>query len=208
MAKPESLPASPAPESEIKISQHAEHILRTLDLDWKSLQGKKILDVGAGLAELAQTAKEHGITITSLEKNQEPTAAEILLKDIPFVKATVEKIPFKDESFDLIICHAAPPIIAATKQEVEQALADVLRVLKEDGEFRFGPAPLSPAIFATDELFSPAEEAKFSTLERVKRIKEKSLAYLQTLYPQIVEKKSRTDKYYLLQKQKASDPAH
>ena len=208
MAKPESLPASPAPESEIKISQHAEHILRTLDLDWKSLQGKKILDVGAGLAELAQTAKEHGITITSLEKNQEPTAAEILLKDIPFVKATVEKIPFKDESFDLIICHAAPPIIAATKQEVEQALADVLRVLKEDGEFRFGPAPLSPAIFAADELFSPAEEAKFSTLERVKRIKEKSLAYLQTLYPQIVEKKSRTDKYYLLQKQKASDPAH
>lgn len=57
------------------IDAHNEAIAETyftdLGLDWESLKGKKILDLGSGLAEFAQAVKKSGIDVVSLDAHPE-----------------------------------------------------------------------------------------------------------------------------------------
>lgn len=98
---------------------------------------KKILDVGAGSAQFAKWAKEHDVSqeIYSLEPKE----------DYPEEKnntilAKAESIPFKDESFDLIVSNAAIPNIYIgdkyAEKEVEDSFNEMIRVLKSGGEIR------------------------------------------------------------------------
>jgi len=98
---------------------------------------KKILDVGAGSAKFAKWAKEHGVSkeIFSLE----PRSGIIEEKD-QSVCAQAETMPFRDESFDLVISDAAIPNIYIkkddTNEKVTNSFNEMLRVLKLGGEVR------------------------------------------------------------------------
>lgn len=101
---------------------------------------KRILDVGAGGAEFAKWAKKEGITdkIYSLEPRE-----EILTERGKSAAALAENIPFKDESFDLVISiYAIPNIYIGEgsadeiKEKVKNSFNEMVRILKPGGEVR------------------------------------------------------------------------
>jgi ubiquinone/menaquinone biosynthesis C-methylase UbiE len=96
---------------------------------------KKILDVGAGGAEFAKWAKEHGISseIYSLESSQE------LKEKTKAVRGLAEQLPFAENAFDLVVSNAAIPNIFLwrDKAKVRESFLEALRVVKPGGEVRF-----------------------------------------------------------------------
>ena len=101
---------------------------------------KKLLDVGAGAAQFAKWAKEHGVSqeIYSLE----PRGGYISEKE-KSVAARAEAIPFADESFDLVVSNAAIPNMyigewstGMIKGKIKNSLQEMVRVLKPGGEIR------------------------------------------------------------------------
>jgi ubiquinone/menaquinone biosynthesis C-methylase UbiE len=92
---------------------------------------KKILDLGAGDAGFARWAKEHNVSseIYSLDicdKMKEISSSVI---------GTAEELPFKDESFDLLISNCAIPNTIEADQ-IEKTLLEAIRVIKPGGEVR------------------------------------------------------------------------
>lgn len=101
---------------------------------------KRILDVGAGSAQFAKWAKEHGVgrEIYSLEPKKE----ELAKKD-KNVAAKAEAIPFENESFDMVISDSAIPNVyvgevsaEAVKEKVRDSLREMVRVIRPGGEIR------------------------------------------------------------------------
>lgn len=103
---------------------------------------KRILDVGAGTAQFAKWAKEHGVSneIYSLESVKE----NLIEKDKSII-ARAETMPFKNESFDLVISNCAIPNVyigeesaEAIKENVKHSLSEMIRVVRRGGEIRIG----------------------------------------------------------------------
>ena len=101
---------------------------------------KKILDVGAGAAQFAKWAKEHGISrqIYSLEPQR-----DYLQESYKGVVGKAEELPFKDGSFDLAVSSAAIPNIYIdengsdkVKEKITKSLSEILRVIRPGGEMR------------------------------------------------------------------------
>ena len=101
---------------------------------------KKILDVGAGAAQFAKWAKEHGISrqIYSLEPQR-----DYLQESYKGVAGKAEELPFKDGSFDLAVSSAAIPNIYIdendqdkVKEKITKSLSEILRVIRPGGEAR------------------------------------------------------------------------
>ncbi len=191
----ESFPIPTGREEQEK--ERAEKYFEVLDLDWEYLKDKKIAEIGAGIGNFAAEAKKHGIDVIALEgypDNREEQ--EKVSENVCYVVGNAREIPFKDESLDLVIAHAAPPIIVSTKEEARVIIKEAMRVLKEGGELRFGPAPLYANIFETEELFTKEEEESFSTEERIARIGEKSFEFLKTIDPNVTLNKEEGANYY------------
>ena len=117
--------------------QRAEDILTYLGLSWGDLKGKTILDVGAGPADLARTAHTHSISIVCVDK-VEPE--EGIPEGVQYVIADAQKMPFSDNSFDLVI---AIGVLVDTEgirkpKRAARIFKEIKRVLKKDGEFHFG----------------------------------------------------------------------
>jgi SAM-dependent methyltransferase len=90
----------------------------------KNISGKRVLEVGFGKAYLTK----------KLSKNYTVTAADIILDPdivkslgtVKFFKANVEKLPFKDKSFDTVICtHTLEHV-----QDIYRAVNELKRVAK------------------------------------------------------------------------------
>ncbi|MDD4062372.1 MAG: class I SAM-dependent methyltransferase [Candidatus Pacebacteria bacterium] len=97
---------------------------------------KDILDVGSGFSEFAKYARENNISssVFSLDPIRKMEETE------KSVKGIVEKLPFRDESFDLIISHCAIPniFIGEDLRKIEASFLEMMRVLKKNGEIRLG----------------------------------------------------------------------
>ncbi len=103
---------------------------------------KKILDVGSGSGQFARWAKEHHVSseIYSLEPFQESSEKSKL------ARGKAETIPFRNESFDLVVSSCAIPQIYSEPQyegrreeKIRESLLELLRVVKAGGEIRIGP---------------------------------------------------------------------
>ena|SRR3989344_2342030 len=140
-----------------------EEYSRDLDLNQKTLEGKKILDVGSGTRKFAKEVKESGINAEvisldpvylSQELQEEKMRHEggpinklkefIRATDIPDVKEKTvagvgEKMPFKDETFDLILADNSLPAYG-NKEQIDEFFTEAFRVLKKGGELRFTPS--------------------------------------------------------------------
>lgn len=136
--------------------------LEDLGLREDDLKNKKILDVGAGNRMFAGHCIRKGINenVYSLEPKvgkvyQETNkyleaiwSPEVWQKiNSRTVKAIREKIPFEDQSFDLVFIHSAMPgseiLIGQdeveAKENIDKTFAEIIRILKVDGEARLYP---------------------------------------------------------------------
>lgn len=168
--------------------------LKSLGLKWEDFGGKKVLEIGAGIGRFARKAKEHDIDIVALERDPEMWLQEgqkledIIPKNVKYVKGDAENTPFPDSSFDIVISIAAPPIVSKTKEEVESIVHEAQRVLKDGGEFRFGPGSLDAEVFGGyKELFSPEEEQEFTRDQKEERMSQKTIELLKSINPNIIQ---------------------
>jgi ubiquinone/menaquinone biosynthesis C-methylase UbiE len=162
---------------DFQMKQH----LDSYDLKIDDLRNKEILDVAAGedlVFPLACNMNDIDDVYSIEPKNIFPPRPEIpseheqvnvsqkeleeLRKNIPqerldlalkkHVRAKVENIPFKNETFDLIVSRCAMPVMFFPEEPeiAKKGMDEILRVLKEGGEFRF--FPLQEEIFVNNEV--------------------------------------------------------
>ncbi len=158
------------------VEKRAEFILKRLGLSWEELEGKRVLDIGAGPADLALAAAKRNVEVVSIDAKM----PENIPGGLEYVAGDAKDLPFQDESFDVVMAHAAPPAILADKNEVKKILGEVGRVLRPGGEFRFGPVS-NANLFEDEELFTAEEEETFSTEQRVERVRQRSLDFYRSL---------------------------
>ena len=106
----------------------------------------RVLDVACGTGVVALTAARSGGKVTGADLTPELIARarennKILGLDIDFHEADVEDLPFKTESFDIVLSQFGH--IFAPRPEV--ALKEMLRVLKPGGTIAFSSWP--PELF-------------------------------------------------------------
>ena len=106
----------------------------------------RVLDVACGTGVVALTAARSGAKVTGADLTPELIARarennKILGLDIDFHEADVEDLPFKTESFDIVLSQFGH--IFAPRPEV--ALKEMLRVLKPGGTIAFSSWP--PELF-------------------------------------------------------------
>ncbi|MDP1689041.1 MAG: class I SAM-dependent methyltransferase [bacterium] len=169
------------PEGEIEpaLEEEATSDLKDLGLSWEQLKGKKVLDIGAGPGVIAEVAKKKGIEVVSLDMNPEMWKNEgKQIFDVPYVKADAEKLPFIDNSFDVVISHAGPLTLGSSKEFIIEALREAKRILKPNGEIHFGPGNIAADLFEENELFAQGEQDKLTMEERIARIGERSKEFL------------------------------
>lgn len=172
------------------VEMRAMNVLRRLGVNWSDLKGRDVLEIGAGAGEIGRAAKKRGINYTSLEQDPEHWKdSENFSEEMEYVVASAENIPFDDNHFDLILSHAAPPVISSTKAEASATIKEAVRVLKPGGVFRFGPVYLNAAIFEESELFTTEELESdgLSDSEKKDRIREQALEYLKTIHSSVRE---------------------
>ena len=102
-----------------------------------------VLDLGAGTGAMFPYLKETAQRDASLQlfgiepdphmRTRAERRAENIGLNITIQQARAESLPFDDERFDAVIAS----LVFCTIPEAEQALQEVHRVLKPNGEFRF-----------------------------------------------------------------------
>lgn len=182
---------------EQETEERAELILWQLGLNWEYLKGKTILNIGAGDAQLEQAAKKRNIMIIPLDPYSRDVYQGTPPQGVNYIQGSALKLPFKDQRFDLILSHAAPPttFITSTK-EVQDTLMEMERVLKDGGEARFGPLGTVYPAFDEKEIFTDEERQTFTGPQFNRRMEEKTYELLQYLNPNIVEHRNGDNGYY------------
>ncbi|GIW66749.1 MAG: hypothetical protein KatS3mg095_0647 [Candidatus Parcubacteria bacterium] len=119
--------------------------LELLKLTEDDLKNKSVLDIGAGENYFIEYLYDKNLTIYSYGLDIKPP-----INPKHFVLGRLEKIPFQDETFDLVTCvNVYPGFFVLEKFEegneslirqlVRQGLNEMLRVTKKGGEIRITP---------------------------------------------------------------------
>ncbi len=99
-----------------------------------SIKNKRILDVGCGKGDWISFLNRTGLRTRALVgldvSPKEVTVAKSRnsARNAGFLRATIEKLPFKKNSFDIIICNVVLPYV-----DQKKAIEELSRVLDEDG---------------------------------------------------------------------------
>lgn len=159
----------------------AQSYLNDFEITWKNLKQTKILDLGAGDASFGSEARKRNIFVVSIEINPEFYRREGLLRSttlrkIPYIKGNMIQLPFRDETFDLIIAHSIGPIesfrsgvlIAADEKDFSDHNDEILRVLVPNGQHWVGPilkdqTTQAQAYCFYQKLYSQVDLCKVST---------------------------------------------
>lgn len=152
-----------------------EAYLRDLHLVEQDLDGKMILDIGAGGRGFAKGAGKEGVdaSIVSLDPHYANMGVyeSIIMKesnpqvDSLTVAGKGESLPFADNSFDLIIANYSMPLYTQSKLQIKEYFEELKRVVKPGGEIRIFPASAMGLadLFVKWEKFKLKFESDFST---------------------------------------------
>lgn len=94
-----------------------------------SLKNKLLLDVGSGWGEFTYEARRRGAIAYGIEPDPELLDISSTLISGVFVRGVAEYLPFKDETFDILICYT----VLEHVMDVEKSIKEMLRVLKRGG---------------------------------------------------------------------------
>jgi ubiquinone/menaquinone biosynthesis C-methylase UbiE len=141
---------------------------RVVDLCLEGIQVANVLDVGTGSGIFAEAFFTRGKSTTGIDPNPEMLkAAKEILPTGTFLQGTVEKIPLKDKSFDLVflghVLHESDNIL--------QALTETKRVAKQKVcvlEWPYTQEEQGPPLehrLRTEEILKAAKQAGFSSDE-------------------------------------------
>lgn len=110
--------------------QRGREVIRKLD-ELVPIKRKVVLDVGCGWGEFTFEAMQKGAIAYGLEPDSELLEISVLLseKQGRYVKARAEAIPFRDETFDIVICNS---VIEHVK-DIRASLGEIIRVLRKGG---------------------------------------------------------------------------
>lgn len=165
------------------IAEIAGLYLVDLGLSWDELRGKTVLDLGAGLGEFARAARVHGIDVTSLELRPELWSSEgEPPTDIPYVIADAVKLPFDDESFDVVVSRQGPLGTEEDQQRFTQMMHEAIRVLRPGGELRFGPTPVAPTVAHANPSDADSSLDGLTLDERILHLANTTRTYLLTTF--------------------------
>ncbi len=108
--------------------------------------GRRVLDVACGTGVVSVTAARRGARVTGLDLTPELLErarenARIAEVDVAWLEGDVEKLPFADAAFDVVLSEFGH--IFAPRPEV--AIGEMLRVLKPGGTIAFSTWP--PELF-------------------------------------------------------------
>lgn len=96
------------------------------------LQGKKVLDIGCGTGRLIKKMVEKGGIVTGADISPEMLKiAKKKFDELEFVEADIENLPFKNESFDVVVAA----FVIVHLKDLKRAFDEVYRVLKPGGSF-------------------------------------------------------------------------
>lgn len=131
-----------------EIKDTERRYLDGLGAKWENFEGKKILDVGANNVAFQRAARQHDAEVTSFDKyaDREEWEQDGLSPDEEdkFVQGLAEKMPFSENSFDVVICHAGPFVLTSNRDSIEVMFSEAQRVLNPGGELRVGRTFILP----------------------------------------------------------------
>lgn len=94
------------------------------------LSGKRILDIGCGIGTYTKKFSQESQEVFGVDIDAESLKkAKKLNPDINFLLAPAEKLPFKDNFFDVVFLHE---VLEHVKDD-KQAISETFRVLKPNG---------------------------------------------------------------------------
>lgn len=91
---------------------------------------KNVLDVGCGEGRFCRMLRQHGLNVTGIDPTHRLIAAA-RARDVDgtYLEASAEKLPFHDESFDLVVSY----LTLIDIPDAQAAIHEMARVLKPGG---------------------------------------------------------------------------
>lgn len=106
------------------------------ELEFEYHRGEEILEIGCGIGTDSVEYAKYGANVTATDLGQDQvmlTKLNFNLRNLPYRdvrKANAESLPFKDGTFDLVVClgviHHTP--------DTQKTIQEMFRVLKPDGK--------------------------------------------------------------------------
>lgn len=143
-----------------------------LNLRAEDIKDKLILDVGSNIGEFKTALSKMGIAsrlFVNFDKDRVPENLNI--------RGRAEALPFKDESFDLVLAHASVPMMQATGgylDQVSPTLDELFRVVRTGGTMRICPVGFEKSTPGLSDHLDQLERLKLEVFRRLKQIKEQS----------------------------------
>lgn len=118
-----------------KTSDFWAKIPKTFFDKFLNLTKGKVLDVGSGPGRDGLLFKQNGLDVVCLDASQEMIKL-CSQKGLNAIKGDFKKLPFENNSFDGVWAYTS--LLHSKKEEIDQSLKEIKRVLKKDGIFGLG----------------------------------------------------------------------
>jgi ubiquinone/menaquinone biosynthesis C-methylase UbiE len=167
----------------------SKEYFKDLQIDLDFLRGKKILDIGSGRNIFARELKVQNLDFTSIDafyaltpNEREEVFEELNEKDFQIVKEQLDRIskdekdsklvagkaetlPFRTESFDVVLAEYSLPAHVESSGQIKDFLIEVARVLKYNGQARIYPLSIRKEL----EIGFKGKQTIEETLKELKR---------------------------------------
>lgn len=139
----------------------AEEQLLRLGLCFDDLEKRDIVELGPGYAVLSRVAALRSLFVRSLDNESGDWGEELDIPDgIGYEVGDAFAMPYEDTSVDLFVSNGAIPFGAPIyREDMSRLFAEVKRVLRPGGEFRFGPVN---GILTFDSTYHASDEARIA----------------------------------------------